>query len=521
MFIPASIPASMQPKLSRLLGDVTLFAKLHKVQFKETKSLIPFDPLPMQEKIFNAVKSGAKRIIILKARQVAATTGAKMVMHHLAYTTQHAAMYAVISMRDDSATALLDDNRRWLEHVPQVLQRPIKTKSKSIITYADTQASIKAFTSRSETGLRSFTPAAAMISEAAYAPDLEEVIAQVDAAVGEGLLIVESTAKNPNDFFSTVVRGAPENGWTLLTLFWHEHPAYSDDDSLIPVDFAQSLTPEEKAQQAAYNLSLNQLHWRRRTLARLGSDHKFRREYPANFDDCFLEREGGYFEDSLLSSMAIVEHSLHGDRAGRELEAPHPHDRYVMGVDVGGGVGGDYSALCVVSVSTNQPVFTERNNKMTPQQWAQRVIQVASRYNNALVLAESNNHGHAFLLEMQYCGYMNQWRDPKTGKPWTTTLSTKLDAYATLREAMSLISIMDRPTWLELRSLTIPPGKIAPEAPKGGYDDAAMALALAYRCVRDIPPSWRTQAIQSGRTRVDDLLAASRARRIRSAALPF
>ena len=108
-----------------------------------------------------------------------------------------------------------------------------------------------------------------------------------------------------------------------------------------------------------------------------------------------------------------------------------------------------------------------------------------------------------------------------SGKPWTTTLQSKLEAFDTLREALPLIRILDRPTWLELRSLTIPAGKVAPEAPKGGNDDSAVALALAYRCLRDVPSSWRTAAVHSNRTRIDDLIAASRARRIRSHQLPF
>lgn len=521
IYIPPSVPASLRADAEDLLSDVDSFARLHQVQDKDSKRLMPFEPLPMQQKIFEAVTAGHRRIIILKARQVAATTGAKMVMHHSAYTTPNAAMHAIVSMRDDSATALLDDNRRWLTHPPELLQRKTST-ARTRIVFSDTGASIQTFTSRSQTGLRSFTPAAALISEAAYAPDLEEVIAQVDAAVGDGLLIVESTAANPNDFFSKLVRGAPENGWHLLTMFWHEHPLYTDSTSDFDVrHFETTLQDDEKVLRSAYNLTLGQLFWRRRTLNRLGSAHKFRREYPGNIDDCFLDREGGYFEDGIFAQMNVVEHQLHGDVTGREIEAPHPNDRYVIGVDISGGVGGDYSALSVVSVSTSQPVYTERNNKITPQQWAHRVIQVATRYNNALVLAESNNHGHAFLLELQYCGYQNQWRDPVSSKPWVTSLQSKLDAYATLREALQVVRILDRPTWLELRSLTIPPGKIAPEAPKGGYDDAAMALALAYRCLRDVPPSWRTAALTSDRNRVDTLLAASRARRIRSASLPF
>jgi hypothetical protein len=112
------------------------------------------------------------------------------------------------------------------------------------------------------------------------------------------------------------------------------------------------------------------------------------------------------------------------------------------------------------------------------------------------------------------------WVNEK-GKPWTTTLQSKLDALDTLREALSVIKIMDRTTWMELRALTIPQGKIAPEAPRGQHDDSAIALALAYRCLRDIPSFQRTTAVASTRTRIDDLISASRARRIRSHSLPF
>ena len=524
VFVPAAVPKGLRHQVARALGDLPTFAAMLKVQDKDSKQLIPFQPLPMQSKLFEAVQAGHKRIVIVKARQVAATTACKLVLHWLATTCSTESLHAVVSMRDDSATSLLQDNARWVEHPPDLLVRKLVSKAKGGITYADTKSSIRAFTSRSQTGLRSFAPAAAVVSEAAYAPDLEEVIAQMDAAVGEGLLMVESTAKNPADFFSKLVLGAPMNGWHLITLWWWEHPAYTDDDEMFDEDdFSNSLSPDERALQAQYNLTLGQLHWRRRTLARIGSEHKFRREYPACMEDCFLDREGGYFPEDALSSVHVIDAPQGKMTPGHELEAPHAHDRYVLGVDVGGGVGGDYSALCVVSVATRQVVYVERNNTISPAAWAHRVVQVASRYHGAFVLAESNNHGHALLLEIQNCHYRNLWVNPLTGKPWVTTLPSKLDAFDTVREAAPLMRVLDRVTHLELRSLTIPPGKVAPEAPKGGHDDAAMACALAYRALRDVPPSWRMT--QSSGTlvqqRVTALLDASRARRIRSSSLPF
>lgn len=523
-FVPAAVPEQHRAKVGRLVGDLDLFARLHKVQDKDSKRLIPLEPLPMQRKIFEAVEAGHKRIVIIKARQTAATTGAKMVLHHLAYSTPHAAMHAIISMRDDSATALLDDARRWLTHPPAMLQRPIKAQARSRIVYEDTGASLQAFTSRSQTGLRSFTPAAAVVSEAAFAPDLEEVIAQADAAVGEGLLILESTANAPGDWFSRLVLEAAGNGssgeWALITMWWWEHPAYTDAPEMVPADFASSLTEEEQTLQVAYSLTIEQLHWRRRKIEALNSKHKFQREYPACLDDCFLDREGGYYDDEVMQGITVLDHHAIGQHAGRELESPHIGDRYVMGVDIGGGVGGDYSALAVVSVATMQPVYVERSNRVTPAEWAHRAVQVASRYNQALMLYESNNHGHAFGLELGYTRYHQQWRNPQ-GKPWVTTLQSKLDAFDTLREALRAIQMLDRVTWLELRSLTIPAGKVAPEGPKGGHDDAAVALALAYRCLRDVPSAWRTAAVATKGLRVDTLLTKARARRIRASSLPF
>jgi hypothetical protein len=167
-----------------------------------------------------------------------------------------------------------------------------------------------------------------------------------------------------------------------------------------------------------------------------------------------------------------------------------------------------------------QPVYVERSNRVTPAEWAHRAVQVASRYNQALMLYESNNHGHAFGLELGYTRYHQQWRNAQ-GKPWVTTLQSKLDAFDTLREALRAVQMLDRVTWLELRSLTIPAGKITPEAPKGGHDDAAVAIALAYRCLRDVPSAWRTAAVATKGLRIDTLINKARARRIRAAGLPF
>ena len=515
VYIPATVPQVLHGKLSHVLSDVAHFALLHKVADKDTKQPIPFQPLPMQRKIFEAVQAGHKRICIIKARQVAATTGCKMVLQHLAVTTPHAAMCALVSMRADSAAVLLREHRRWLDELPAQLRRPLRIGNAGELVLDDTGASIKAFTTRSKTGLRSFQPIAAVVSEFAYAPNQDEVLKQTDAAVGDqGLLIIESTAQNPNDRFSQIVRGAPDNGWHLISMYWHEHPAYQDDTW--PDDFPASLTKEEQQEQEKYGLSIPQLYWRRRKILQLGLDN-FRIEYPGDLEDCMLRLSGAWFDPAIMQRIEPVD----AVGAQRQLEAPHHMDRYVMGVDVGGGVGGDYSALVVVSVGTLQPVYVQRSNKLTPREWAHEVVRVATRYNQALILAESNNHGHALLLEIEHCGYRTLWRDPRTGRPWTTTMQSKLNALSVLRDHLEVITRMDRAMWLELRSLTLPEGKATPQAPPTQHDDMAMACALAYRALADVPPSWRTEGHRATRVRAESLIDKAKARRISSSGLPF
>ena len=85
VYIPAKVPPALHKKVSGIIGDVSKFAQLHKIQDKDTKCPVQWNSSPMQDKIFEAVKQGHNRIIIGKARQVYATTGCKMVLNQMAW----------------------------------------------------------------------------------------------------------------------------------------------------------------------------------------------------------------------------------------------------------------------------------------------------------------------------------------------------------------------------------------------------------------------------------------------------
>ena len=142
---------------------------------------------------------------------------------------------------------------------------------------------------------------------------------------------------------------------------------------------------------------------------------------------------------------------------------------------------------------------------------------VAQKFNEAMVLCESNNHGHVVLQKLRDWGYVNLWYSP-AGKDWVTSSKSKIEAYEILREMINqnMISRLCITTLMELRSMTI--FKVSPEAPKGLHDDLADSLALAYRCSVDIPQYVIKNAQQS---LMDRLISKRRASRIRSMRLPY
>ena len=99
-----------------------------------------------------------------------------------------------------------------------------------------------------------------------------------------------------------------------------------------------------------------------------------------------------------------------------------------------------------------------------------------------------------------------------------TSTKSKLDAYETLREYIvgGIIQRLDVTTMMELRSLVVV--KVCPEAASGAHDDMAMSMALAYRCLRDLP---RRQILDIKRSGMEHRLSQRRAKNIRGQVIPW
>ena len=507
IYMPATVPEPLRPELRKVLSDPRSFIKLLKISDKQTQRLVFFEPNGEQLQLIEALEQHRK-ILVLKPRQIGISTLLRAYAFWRAYITPHRERWAVLSFAERSAKHLRRMDSLFHGELPELMRRELATDNTTDMEFADTGAALCSYTAGSKGGTRSFSLSSAHLSEFAYYPEPERVLAAVMATLpSDGQIIIESTPAGAGDIFHSLCSGAPGNGWTLVTFWWWQHAAYR-----ARVAGLFRATAEEEQLRSRYGLSDDQLQWRRDQIATIGA-HEFRREYPGCLEDAFSAGSSVYFDGDALDKIEPV--AFRGEELS--MFPPSKDEGYVAGVDVAAGVRKDYSVLVIASAVDYQPVYIFRSNRLSPADFSDIVWRQLTRYNNAYALVESNNHGHLIIDRLKGYGYRNLWTD-SIGRDWTTTTQSKTAIFELLRVYIHTGMIVRLPdvALLELRSLVCE--KIAPEAPKGLHDDCAVALALCYRALKDIPPA---QVRQQRKHRMESFISNQRSRRSRAQPSPW
>lgn len=489
-----------------MIDDPFKFIRLLKIQDKDSGKLVPFTPNDEQLELLDILQNH-NLVIIVKPRQIGISTLLRAHALHKVYTSEDPLKFGVISFHKRSADNLRRMDKTMYEYLPDMLLRELDADNATTMRFDDSKAELSSFTAGSKGGTRSFMLTSAHLSEFAYYENQADFLAAIKSTVGKGQIIIESTAVKSGDEFHRLIMNAPENGWKVVTFWWWKHKKYRVQ---APEDFTP--TGDELDLIHKYHVDFDQLYWRRMEIGTMGLS-RFRREYPSCLEDAFHLNMSTYMDLDKLSKIEPV--TFKDDK--RIYEKPRHDDVYAMGVDVAAGVGKDYSAITVVSMDTKQPVYHWRSNTISPSFFADEVLKIAQWYNDAMVLCESNNHGHLVLYRLKHFGYKNLWYTHE-GKDWTTTVKSKLDAFETLREIIEneMIDKLDSIVLAELMGLVVK--RVTPEASEGLNDDLAMSLALAYRCLRDIPAR---KLVLAKRKIMDILIEEARRNRRTKDKLPF
>jgi hypothetical protein len=306
--------------------------------------------------------------IVLKARQLGLSTltaGYALWM----MTFQQDKNILVIATKQETAKNLVTKVRVMHANLPGWLKQPCVEDNKLSLRYKN-GSQIKAVASSEESG-RSEALSLLIIDEAAFIEKIDTIwgAAQQTLATG-GRALVISTPNGVGNFFHKTWIGAEDgtNDFNFIKLHWSVHP--------------------ERGQE-----------WRDEQDKLLGPS------LAAQECDCdFITSGRGVIDGLLLEN--LKETSVREPMEKRGIDSnywiwqpPNYTKNYVVSADVSRGDGTDYSAFHIIDVESLEQV-AEYKGKISTQDFGNMLVNVASEYNNALLVVENNNIGWAAIQQV-------------------------------------------------------------------------------------------------------------------------
>jgi hypothetical protein len=305
-----------------------------------------------------------------------------------------------------------------------------------------------------------------IVDEADLVPDLGKLLRAskptIDAG-GKMFLISRSNKDAPQSMFKAIYRGGRDgtNDYTSIFLPWHARPDRTQDwyeaqvrDSLTRtggLDDVHEQYPATDAQALAA-ASLN-------------------KRIPVQWvEQCFVE-QAPIPDDALPPDAPAIPGLV-------VYRLPEKRRKYVAGMDCAEGLPtSDDSATIWLDKKTGEEV-ANLVGKLTSAMHAAYTARICAWYNNAKLLPEENNHGHAAILWLQDNGYRRlllRGHNKKYG--WTSSTLGKALMYDRGAEACrnSETVIHDTATRDQLIAIE----KATLRAPEGELDDRADAYVLA------------------------------------------
>ena len=216
----------------------------------------------------------------------------------------------------------------------------------------------------------------------------------------------------------------------------------------------------------------------------------------------FLGSAGTLISGDKLQKLAFVEPIWQNAAADFKIyENPGPGRKYIMTADPSEGVDKDYSVVSVFDV-TEKPfkhVALYKNNKIPPEMFAEVIVKIGKKYNDALAIVETNSIGVNVAKDLWYeFEYENVLRsvERETGARVSfsgqsklgvrTTKATKRIGCSTLKSLLETDTLItnDYDAISELSTFIAQGSSWGAE--EGKYDDVVMSMVLL---------SWFTQQV--------------------------
>lgn len=340
----------------------------------------------------------SQRMIIPKARQEGVSTYflARGAVRCLGVKNTRA---VVISHDSESTERMLDKVKYFLETMegPKPI---IRNNTKNELTFPKTNSMFYIGTAGSRSFGRGDTITDLHCSEVAYWPDTKKLMTGLLQAVPKatGRISIESTGNGAGNWYHTQCLRAAKNQSTFRLKFlpWYDFLEYtmrmSDDEALAQLGpMREDL--DETVIAAAYKLTPQQLLWRRAVIEDEcdGDIFEWNKEYPSTLDDCFQAAGGGIFRK--VNYVETSEWQQQDANFWKLTGHPCAGKHYIIGGDVGAGVGNDSSVAEIFCLEDEEQVAEYVNNKIEPDAFGRKLADLGYMFNTAYIGCESNNHG--------------------------------------------------------------------------------------------------------------------------------
>lgn len=357
-------------EIAKCVNDPVYFIKNYVKIVNVDRGLVPFEMWQFQENMVTTFHE--ERFSICKMpRQVGKTTTAAGYMLWSVLFQENYSV-AILANKGILAQEILSRIQYSYEYLPVWLQQGIVTWNKRSLEL-ENGSKIAAYAT-SASGVRGGSYNLIFLDEFAFVPQnmANEFFTSTYPVISSGKttkVIIVSTPCGLNHFYK----------------MWVDAEEGRSDYK--PVEVHWSMVPGRDEA------------WKMQTI-RNTSEEQFRQE----FETEFIGSSSTLIPGSKLKALGFKNPIEHTDDGLDIYRKPEPGHTYVATVDCSEGVGQDYSTISVFDV-TEMPyrqVAKYRNNQISPLLYPTHIYNVATRYNNAYVLIETNNIGQQVVDILHY-----------------------------------------------------------------------------------------------------------------------
>lgn len=349
--------------------DPVYFIKTYVKIVNVDKGLVPFDMWPFQENMVETFHENRFSICKMPRQVGKTTTSAGYMLWCVLFQENY--NIAILANKGSLAREILGRIQYAYEYLPIWLQQGIKVWNKGNFEL-ENGSKIAAFAT-SAAGVRGGSYNLIFLDEFAFVPKnmADDFFTSTYPVISSGKttkVIIVSTPYGLNHFYKMWVDAS--EGRSLYK----------------PLEIHWSMVPGRDAK------------WREETI-RNTSEEQFRQE----FETEFIGSSATLISGAKLRSLAFF-NPLSSDEGFDIYQKPVPGRLYICTVDCSEGVGQDYSTINVVDV-TEAPykqVAKYRSNKLPLLFFPTIIYSVASKYNEAFVLIETNNVGQQVVDILHY-----------------------------------------------------------------------------------------------------------------------